>query len=221
MKILQKYFIAIVPEGEVQERATALKLELKERFNLRYALRSPAHITLKMPFLWNEAKEDRLTDRLENFFKGQPPFHLKVSKIGTFGERVIYINVEEKKELMELQQQLGRFCKGELNLVEELSDYAYRPHMTVAFKDIKKKRFLEYLAYVKAQGFSGRLEVRQIALLKRKEGKWTVLKRFPLREVFVPPPNWTISDSRGISPQNLLYVPEIFAGVLRVTGDDI
>jgi len=180
MKTLQKYFIAIVPEGEVQERATELKLQLREQFNLRYALRSPAHITLKMPFLWNEAKEDRLMARLEVFFSQRPAFQLKVRKIGTFGDRVLFVKVEERKELMALQQELVNWCRQELKLVEELSDYAYRPHMTVAFKDVKKNRFSEYLDFVKAQGFSARLEVRQIALLKRKEGKWSVLKLFPL-----------------------------------------
>lgn len=180
MKILQKYFIAIVPEGDVQERATELKMKLRERFNLKYALRSPAHVTLKMPFLWNEAKEDRLINKLQDFFSRQAPFSLKVRKIGTFGDRVIFIKVEEKKELMDLQKKLAKFCKTELNLVVELSDYAYRPHMTVAFKDIKKKRFSEYLEYVKDQGFSCRMDVREIALLERTEGKWKVVKRFSL-----------------------------------------
>ena len=31
-KNFQKYFIAIVPEGKVQEKATDLKLQLKEKF---------------------------------------------------------------------------------------------------------------------------------------------------------------------------------------------
>ena len=180
MKILQKYFIAIVPTGDVQDSVTAIKMQLKEKFNLKYALRSPAHITLKMPFLWNEAKENRLMHTLERFFKEMPSFRLKARKIGVFSDRVIYIKVEEKKELLEMQKMLSEMCKAELNLVQELSDYAYRPHMTVAYKDIKKKRFSEYLEFVKGQGFSGRVEVRQIALLKRNEGKWTVLKQFPL-----------------------------------------
>jgi len=180
MKIQQKYFIAIVPEGDVQERMTELKLELKERFNLKYALRSPAHITLKMPFLWNEAKEDRLIGKLEDFFKARVSFHLKVRKIGTFGDRVIFVKVEEKKALLTLQQRLVSMCKTELNLIQELSDYAYRPHMTVAFKDLKKNRFNEYLDWIKTRGFSGHIAVQQVALLKRDAGKWAVIKRFPL-----------------------------------------
>lgn len=181
MKILQKYFIAIVPEGDVQVRATELKMRLKEKFNLKYALRSPAHVTLKMPFLWNEAKEDRLSDKLECFFKEQSAFSLRLRRIGNFADRVIFIKVEEKKELFELQRQLVDFCKTELNLMQELSDYAYHPHMTVAFKDVKKRMFSEYLEWLRTQGFSARTEVNQVALLKREDGKWKAIRVFLLQ----------------------------------------
>lgn len=179
-KILQKYFIAIVPEGGIQEKATALKLQLKEKFNLKYALRSPAHVTLKMPFLWNEAKEDRLRSELGLFFQRQLPFHLRIKGIGKFSERVIYIKISESEELRRLQNELVMMCKTQLNLTQELSDYAYHPHMTVAFKDVKKGRFEEYLEFVKSNSFSGQMTVDQIALLKRENGRWAVLQSFPL-----------------------------------------
>src|SRR5690554_7580542 len=95
-KILQKYFIAIVPTGDLQEKATELKFKLRETFNLKYALRSPAHITLKMPFLWNEVKEERLTNRLTSFFQSQPEFSLRLQGIGKFGRRVIFIKMKDQ-----------------------------------------------------------------------------------------------------------------------------
>jgi 2'-5' RNA ligase len=69
MASLQKYFLALVPEGNLQEKATSLKEMLKEQFNIKYALKSPAHITLKMPFSYNEAKEEYLIERLKEFLK--------------------------------------------------------------------------------------------------------------------------------------------------------
>jgi len=71
MKVIQKYFLAIVPIGEIQRAATALKDELKEQLNIKYALKSPAHITLKMPFSYNEAKEKVLVEKLENFLSNK------------------------------------------------------------------------------------------------------------------------------------------------------
>ena len=181
-KILHKYFLAVVPAGEVQEKVTELKFKLKEAFNLRYALRSPAHITLKMPFLWNEAKEERLTKRLASFFQSQPGFSLKLRGIGKFGRRVIFIKVREQPLLVELQSNLVEMCKTKLNLKKELSDEAYHPHMTLAFKDMKERLFDSYLGFLNGFDFNYSVEVKEVALLKKDKGKWTVCHRFFLAE---------------------------------------
>jgi 2'-5' RNA ligase len=175
-----KYFIAIVPEGPVQLQATALKDLMKDKFNLKYALKSPAHITLKMPFSWNENKEEKLGGMLEGFCKSIEPFHLDLNGFDKFGNRVIFINVKKNQYLTDIQLLLSKFCKTELKLLEELSDRAYHPHMTIAFKDIKPKLFDEYWKFIKTQTFKEKLEVNDIALLKKEEGTWEVVRRFGL-----------------------------------------
>lgn len=175
-----KYFIAVVPEGELQEMATDLKLQLKEKFNLKYALKSPAHITLKMPFLWNEAKEEALKERLSQFFQDQPGFEIILHGMGRFGRRVIYVRVETQEKLKYLQHQLSLMCKTGLKLKQELSDYAYHPHMTLAFKDVKPKFFQDYYSFISDKAFRYRFHVNEVALLKREEGRWLVWARFPL-----------------------------------------
>ncbi|MCH6199822.1 2'-5' RNA ligase family protein [Aquiflexum sp. LQ15W] len=179
-KSIGKYFIAIVPEGEIQQNATELKLKLKENFNLKYALKSPAHITLKMPFNWNEAKEDRLNGLLKSFFDKVKAFDLKYSGFDRFGRRVIFIKTKEEPALFSLQLMLSKFCKTDLKLVEELSDRAYHPHMTLAFKDLKATQFDTYWDFIKKQKFDAKQEVKDIALLKRLEGRWVVLSKFHL-----------------------------------------
>jgi hypothetical protein len=52
--------------------------------------------------------------------------------------------------------------------------------MTIAFKDIKPKLFEEYWAFIKSQKFDETYMVNDIALLKRVEGRWEVVRRFPL-----------------------------------------
>ena len=173
-----KYFIAIVPEGNLQTQATDLKNLMKEKFNLKYALKSPAHITLKMPFLWNENKEDVLGQKLEEYFTSYKAFDLVLKGFDRFGRRVIFINVKENTELTDLQLSLSKFCKRELKLVEELSDRAYHPHMTIAFKDVKPKLFDEYWGFIKTQKFKEDYPVNDVALLKKVEGRWEVLRRF-------------------------------------------
>lgn len=179
-KSIGKYFIAIVPEGEIQQNATELKLKLKENFNLKYALKSPAHITLKMPFNWNEAKEDKLNGHLKSFFDKVKPFDLRYSGFDRFGRRVIFIKTKEEPALFSLQLALSKYCKTDLKLVEELSDRAYHPHMTLAFKDLKPTQFDAYWDFIKKQKFDAKQEVKDIALLKKIEGRWVVVSRFKL-----------------------------------------
>ncbi len=47
---IQKYFIAIVIPEPFQVELMDIKNIVKDKFNSKGALRSPAHITLHMPF---------------------------------------------------------------------------------------------------------------------------------------------------------------------------
>lgn len=179
-KKLAKYFIAIVPDGLIQTEAVSIKLEMKELFNLKYALQSPAHVTLKMPFNWNEAKEEKLTHSLAKFFKNFMPFQIHFHGMGRFGKRVIYIKVKESIPLEVMQTDLVNFCKKDLNLVKELSDSAFHPHMTVAFKDLKTKRFDEYWNYAAQRILDFDFEVEKVCLLKRTENRWHIISEFEL-----------------------------------------
>lgn len=183
MASFQKYFLAIVPEGELQDRLTAIKLELKEEFNIKYALKSPAHITLKMPFTYNEAKEDFLIEKLQSFAMNFLPFDLGIGGVDTFGDRVIFIKVEESLELINLQKKLREFSKKELKLVEELSDRNFHPHMTMAFKDLKKTPRQNIIEVVERKPISEKIVISQFFLLKRAEGRWNIHQTIDLKGI--------------------------------------
>jgi 2'-5' RNA ligase len=180
MKSMQKYFLALVPPDPVLEKAEAIKLEIKDRFLVKYALKSPAHITLKMPFTYNEAKEGLLIERLSGFVSGFSTFPIKLGGIGTFGNRVIFLGVEKSEALITLQTELKRVCKQGLHLVDELSDRNFHPHMTLAFKDLKVEKFSEVLRLAKEMAFETEYYSEDVVLLKRVEGRWVCFHRFPL-----------------------------------------
>lgn len=172
MKVIQKYFLALVPTPEILEKAHAIKLLIRDHFGIRYTLRSPPHITLKMPFSYNEAKETLLKKKLGDFLIAQKPVTIKIGGVGTFGKRVIYLGIEKSPELTALQSSLKNFCKKELNLVDELSDRNYHPHLTVAFKDLKVRQFDDVLDLIKAQSFHAEFNAVDLTLLKRVDQKW-------------------------------------------------
>ncbi|MBN7814226.1 2'-5' RNA ligase family protein [Algoriphagus pacificus] len=177
MASFQKYFLALVPEGDLQERVTALKMQLKEEFNCKYALKSPAHVTLKMPFSYNEAKEESLIQSLSDFLKNYKEISLKVGGVGTFGDRVIYLKIDAGEDLFDLQRELKLYCKRELKLVDELSDRNFHPHMTIAFKDLKKAQIPNILEVLKMKSISYDFVSSQLFLLKRENRRWEIIKK--------------------------------------------
>ena len=61
------YFIALVPESPLRDEVDDFKREIKDRFGAAHALKSPAHITLQMPFHWLESEEHLLEKCLREF----------------------------------------------------------------------------------------------------------------------------------------------------------
>lgn len=181
MASFQKYFLAVVPEGELQVRLTNLKELLRERFGIKYALKSPAHVTLKMPFTFNEAKEENLINRLTMFLSSYEEFPLAISGVKTFGYRVVYLGIEQSQELIELQKNLKQFCKKELKLIDELSDRNFHPHMTMAFKDLKKTPIPNIIKVLNEKPVLEKFVVNQLFLLKRIDGRWDICKKIPFR----------------------------------------
>lgn len=177
----EKYFLAIVPEADIQQRITVLKENIKSEFNVKYSLKSPGHVTLKMPFSYNEAKEDRLISTLQDFLSSKNGFELELRGVSTFGSRVVFIGVEENQELMALQASLLVFCKKELKQVEELSDRNYHPHLTIAFKDLKKEQIPNIIQLARNADINLKFDVNQIVLLKRINHKWQILKRMSFK----------------------------------------
>lgn len=177
MANFQKYFIALVPEGEIQEKATSLKEMLKERFNIKYALKSPAHVTLKMPFSFNEVKEDYLEQRLKEFLKDYQSLELTIGGVRKFGDRVVYLNVDANEDLFLLQKHLKNFCKRELKLNDELSDRNFHPHMTIAFKDLKKIPVPNIIKALEEQPILEKFVTNQLFLLKRVGGQWVINRK--------------------------------------------
>ena len=179
MKILQKYFLALVPPVEIFDRVHGIKVQIREKFGIKYALKSPPHITLKMPFNFNEVKEELLVAKLIEHLKEQESFLVNMEGVGTFGNRVIFLNIKKSEELLQLQQKLKLFCKQELHLVDELSDRNFHPHMTVAFKDLKPGQFSEVLTLVNDYSFAAEFSPVNLVLLKRIEGSWVLHKKIP------------------------------------------
>jgi 2'-5' RNA ligase len=178
---VSKYFIAIVPPSPITEEIHQLKEYCKEKFNTKGALNSPPHITLHMPFQWKEAKEEKLLAALDLWIAEPASFEIMLNGFSCFEPRVIFINVEENERLMDFQKKLERFCRTKLNLLNaDYNGLPFHPHVTIAFRDLKKAAFGKAWGEFEEKNFNAHFQLTSIALLKRNARQWNVLREFNL-----------------------------------------
>jgi 2'-5' RNA ligase len=174
----QKYFIAIIPPEPVFSEIEKIKLDISQKYNNKSSLRSPAHITLHMPFEIKEEKEEHLIQTISEF-KFSPDFTIQLNDFGCFEPKVIFIDVIPNEVLNSLQKKLVFHIKSNLNIFNQHEDKrAYHPHVTLAFRDLKKEFF--YLAYeeYKHRRFTAEFFTNSFFLLKHENKKWVPFKEF-------------------------------------------
>lgn len=189
---IQKYFIALVLPEPHAITVLKLKQELSVAYNTKGALRSPAHITLHMPFNWRVDRESKIDECLNSFVKEISPFTIELKDFNFFEPRVVFIDVVKNEVLTILQQKLHAELKAKLNLFNaDYKERGFHPHVTIAFRDLKKQAFYKIQKEYKEKKFSAQFISNSVALLRHTGKEWLVHKEF----VFTLPP----SSDRSVS----------------------
>ncbi|MFA0961961.1 2'-5' RNA ligase family protein [Roseivirga sp. BDSF3-8] len=177
------YFVALLPPDEIRREVTLIKESFYEKYKTKAALKSPPHITLHMPFRWKPEKENLLHELFSSFSSQVTPFPVEINGFEAFPPRVIFLNVSENHEMASVQKDLVRRMRTNLNLLNaNYKDRPFRPHMTVAFRDLKKPMFNEAWEEVKDEGASFSFEAKELTLLKNINGKWETHRQYSFNE---------------------------------------
>jgi 2'-5' RNA ligase len=173
------YFLAIVPPNPIYEEALSIKNYFKDHYNSKASLNSDPHITLHMPFEWKEAKEKLLSENLKAFFEKHPPISITFNGFKAFEPRVIFIDVEKTGQLASFQKELERFCKRTFQLFNaQYQDLPYHPHLTLAFRDLKKPMFYKAWEEFKNKEYNCTFLTDRVALLKHDGKRWNTFHEF-------------------------------------------
>lgn len=176
--MIQKYFIAIVPPEPLLFEIQEIKKTISQNYNTKGALRSPGHITLHMPFNWEEEKEVKLLSCLEAF-KFDAPFNITLDGFSCFKPRVVFINVKEENALFLLQKKIVQHAKNNLQIFNQSDDMrGFHPHITIAFRDLKKPVFYKIWEEFNCKTFQENFSCQSICLLKHINNHWQVYKEF-------------------------------------------
>ncbi|MEM6642194.1 MAG: 2'-5' RNA ligase family protein [Bacteroidota bacterium] len=172
-----RYFIAIIPPIAIQEKITSLKNQISDHYGSSHALKSPPHITLQMPFRLSEKKKALLFELLNYFNTGLKPFRIALRDFGFFEPRVIYVAVEANQELNRLQKSVAEQCRKQLLISNSTyKERPYHPHITIGFRDLKKKMFYEAKTVFAKQHYGADFLVQRIELIVHEGGRWVLAK---------------------------------------------
>lgn len=180
-RTVARYFMGIVPPAPIYDQVQDLKKYCFEKYGTKGALRSPPHLTLHMPFLWNEKKENLLTEGIASFCQTQAKFKLSMCGFSCFAPRVLFIDVDKNTTLIAFQRELVKFCRVKFNVLNaNFRAQPFHPHITIAFRDLKKNRFTEAWHEFSDKPFRADFYVDAIALLKYDGQRWDILCKFTL-----------------------------------------
>ncbi|MEQ9466987.1 MAG: 2'-5' RNA ligase family protein [Ekhidna sp.] len=170
------YFIAIVPPADIQDEITKLKHEVADKYDSKHALRSPPHITLHMPFKWKDKRFFELEGVMKKLNDGLNPFRTELKGFDFFEPRVVFVNVVDNEDLNQLQKQVVDLCRKELKLDNaNYKNRPFHPHVTIAFRDLKKPIFYEAKKEFELRKVGFEFRVEKVALLKHDGMKWNVV----------------------------------------------
>ena len=195
---LKQYFIAFVPPPPIHDEAVKLQQYLAEKYNSRAALKSPPHITLHMPFRLAEQKENRMIEKLRLFAARFEPIKICLDNFGAFAPRVIFINVAKSEALTHFQKSLERFSRKELNLFNaSYRAEPYQPHLTLAFRDLKKNVFPIAWSEFESKELKAEFIADKLTLLKHDGKKWASFRELMLESSFATDVTQDLETTEG------------------------
>ncbi|MFT5953707.1 MAG: 2'-5' RNA ligase [Cyclobacteriaceae bacterium] len=172
------YFISIVPPDPTNGKISQLKEEVAFRWNVRHALRSPPHITLHMPFRWRADRMQGLYQSLEQEAASISKFPLFLDGFDAFEPRVVFVNVIENESLANSQKRITKAMRKHNILNSGYKDRPFHPHITIAFRDVKKPVFEEIWNDFRQRDFKEGFIAEKLSLLKYEDNQWVVDREF-------------------------------------------
>lgn len=175
----QLYFIAIIPDESTCEKVTSIKQDFAGRFQSKKALRVVPHITLKSPFRLPDSNKVFLLDWFKDLTVTVNVFEQGLNGFGCFTSSrnpVIFIKPETNTSLMQLQNEVMTNFRKSFPQFESVSaEINYKPHMTVAYRDLLLTEFEKAWQEYEHKNFIASFEVKDFCLLQHIQKKWEVM----------------------------------------------
>ncbi len=177
-----RYFIAWIPSYRVKSKIQNLKALLQIKFGINKSMNAPPHLTLIKPFELGQNELEHLQHVLCTFCKLQDPFEFKMQGLGSFGQHVLYVHLDQTDALLKFREALRLVLKETTHLSEDTLHPDFHPHITLATKDLKPSLFSPVWAFLLQKIISEKCTLANICLLHYQNNQWQVIRKFNLKK---------------------------------------
>jgi 2'-5' RNA ligase len=177
-----RYFIAIIPPIELKNTIEEMKNEIAIKYNSKAALRSPAHITLHMPFDLDKKKEERFLDKIQRWEISSQAFPIVLKNFSCFRPRVIFVDVVQDSFLNLLQGEVVEYMKLNFNIFNQSDDLrGFHPHVTIGFRDLHITKFEDAWKYYSKKTIEAEFMCNSFWILRWEINSWKPIQEVKLR----------------------------------------
>lgn len=167
-----------MPDIKLREEIRAIKEEFSRNFSSSHALKSPAHVTLQMPFKKLPDNEPLMMKVLKEFSAGEKPFTVELDGFGAFAPRVLFIKIKEHQAVAGLHSRLRNVLLTKMEFPQGEIMNEVHPHITLATRDLSRDSFGKAWTLFENRKFTGSFTVSSLFLLKHNGRNWEILREF-------------------------------------------
>lgn len=176
------YFVAIVLPEHLNRQVLVFKKYMLEKHGCRVGLKSPAHITIIPPFWMDELHEPILVTDTAAVSSRFAPFEIATANFACFRPRTIFIDVRKNSMLDALKAAADDvFHQRELYGISP-EDRPFRPHITIATRDLPKHGFAASWPYFAEKIFEESWTAEGLSILRHNRKEWEVLVHAPFAQ---------------------------------------
>lgn len=175
-----KYAIFHVITGRPKLRLEKFKKEIEREFQLPVVrFKTFPHVTLKYDFETNDIKP--IEEVLDNFCSEHRSTEIKISGIGTFDRKVLFLKVKETPQLTKIYEDLYQRLKTVKGFTwESYEGENYKPHLTLVYKQLGENNFGQVLRYVQKKNISLSVSFDNLAVTKLENKERKIHKLYKL-----------------------------------------
>jgi len=174
------HFIAIVAPEEINQQVLQWKHYMRDHFNCKAALKSPAHITLIAPFNMPDHLQAEMQEVLLPFAARQQSFPVQLKNFAAFKPHVIYVEVLPGERLYELRTALETTLLQCNRFPIKKEERPFHPHVTIANRDLHTNDFPLAWQQFQQINYEASFMANAIALLRHNGQAWEIAHSFPL-----------------------------------------